>query len=517
MQRSITIAMLWLLPLCFISPAHAGWSPVAPRMQLTSLGRTIDASTRRWFAEQAKLTITGGGVFAGPAYAPQNHTNSSGGRGSSSTCNVSGTWLWGGWGQPAAMVFAEPASEKRPANVSFTVTPPVNWSWHQAQGVLRQDGTLRIDYGPPACKPNGSGGRPPCQVSGFINSACDLITVSPGKQPGHGTFTRQASGAKPARYYSPDNASDPRTHYAGTYIRDFFYTFSMAPDVLPAEDIANTLDYFFSGQNQVTGSVSEGGTPPRPPINAVNCWDEGPFLALAAAKYATLFGDNAWLCGNHPAGGSRLQRLQRALEFLNVSGRASPGPHLVTAPTPHCMYGFTDMEPKTGHVLFTSLLVIQAGHALSRAIAAASASGKDTGCTYRSSAWFSELAATINASIADGFLDDRKPSRGRGGGSGLLLATDSPGHNSLPDVWGSGLAVFIGAGTDRQRETIAQSLAEGSDAIFRWGQARHLPLPLCWQVAGVQHPGAANTNQCTQTGDEGWCGGQPCGSYQNGG
>ena len=90
-------------------------------------------------------------------------------------------------------------------------------------------------------------------------------------------------------------------------------------------------------------------------------------------------------------------------------------------------------------------------------------------------------------------------------------------HNSQPDVWGSGLAVAIGAGTDAQRAAISRALAEGADGIFRWGQARHLPLPLCWEVAGLQRPGAANPNQCTDTGREGWCGGKPCGSYQNGG
>ena len=83
-----------------------------------------------------------------------------------------------------------------------------------------------------------------------------------------------------ARYYSPDNASDPRTHYNGTFIRDFFYTFSMAGDVVHAEDIGNTLDYFFSGQDTKTGSVSEGGYPPNPPINYVDCWDEGSVPAI---------------------------------------------------------------------------------------------------------------------------------------------------------------------------------------------------------------------------------------------
>ena len=226
------------------------------------------------------------------------------------------------------MIFSEPVAG------AFTITPPANWSWRQAHGVLHSDGrTVNIEYGPPACKPNAW--RPPaCYVNGSINARCDLITVAVGA-PGHGTFRRAASRST-ARYYCPDNASDPRTHYGLTVVRDFFYTFSMAPDLIPPTDIANTLDYFLSGENLSTGSVSEGGNPPHPPINYVDCWDEGPFLALSAGKYARLFGDTEWLCGQHPAGGARLQRLRRALEFLKISRQ--PGqPHLVTAPTPHCM------------------------------------------------------------------------------------------------------------------------------------------------------------------------------------
>ena len=161
------------------------------------------------------------------------------------------------------------------------------------------------------------------------------------------------------------------------------------------------------------------------------------------------------------------------------------------------------MEPKEGHVLFTSLLLIQAGLELSAAIDAATAKGV-RGCTaLGASAPLRALAAAVNASIAAGFLDDHR------GGGRLLLATDAAGHNSQPDVWGSGLAVAIGAGTDAQRARTARALAEGADGIFRWGQARHLPLPLYWEVAGLQHAGATkNPNQCTESGS---------GSYQNGG
>ena len=179
-----------------------------------------------------------------------------------------------------------------------------------------------------------------------------------------------------ARYYYPDNGSDPRFHYGGVYVRDFTYTFSMAAGIVPPADIANVLDYFMSGQDVHTGEFPEGGTPPTRPRNVINCWDEGPFMAIAAAKYAALFGPAAqdWLCGVHPAGGSRLTRLQRGLAFLDMGNHTagSAGPHLVTASSPHCMYGFTDMEPKQGHVLFTSLLVLQATHALANAVEQAS-------------------------------------------------------------------------------------------------------------------------------------------------
>ena len=48
---------------------------------------------------------------------------------------------------------------------------------------------------------------------------------------------------------------------------------------------------------------------------------------------------------------------------------------------------------------------------------------------------FLSLAAAVNDTISSGYMDDRV------WGSNLLLATDSPGHNAQPDVWGSGLAM----------------------------------------------------------------------------
>jgi hypothetical protein len=265
-----------------------------------------------------------------------------------------------------------------------------------------------------------------------------------------------------------------------------------------------------AGQNTSNGEIFEGGSPPKPPHNVIDCWDEGPFLAVAAAKFASLYDQAGWLCGQHPAGGSRLARLLHGLEFLRIP-TGGGAPHLVTAPSPRCMYGFTDMERKQGHVLFTSLVTVQAGSALAAAVGAAATAGV-SGCMEPGAAEpFALLAALVNDSIAAGALDDTRF------GSGLLLATDMAGYNAQPDVWGSGLAVAVGAGTDAQRAKISASLAVNASTFFRWGQARHLPLPLCWEAAAALPGNASNPNICTTTGEGGWCGGQPCGSYQNGG
>ena len=97
---------------------------------------------------------------------------------------------------------------------------------------------------------------------------------------------------------------------------------------------------------------------------------------------------------------------------------------------------------------------------------------------------FLTLAAAVNDTLSSAtanVLEDNTF------GSGLMLATDSPGHNSQPDVWGSGLAVQIGAGTEAQRERMAKALAANASNIFRWGQARHLVRP-----AHRTHPPSAS-------------------------
>jgi hypothetical protein len=61
----------------------------------------------------------------------------------------------------------------------------------------------------------------------------------------------------------------------------------MAPDLVPGGHVGNILDWLMSGQLNTTGSMPEGGNPPARP--GQNCWDNGPFLAKAAASYAVLY------------------------------------------------------------------------------------------------------------------------------------------------------------------------------------------------------------------------------------
>ena len=56
-------------------------------------------------------------------------------------------------------------------------------------------------------------------------------------------------------------------------------------------------------------------------------------------------------------------------------------------------------------------------------------------------------------------------------------------------------AVSLGVGTDAQRDRIAAALVTQQHNIFRWGQARQLPWPMCWQWSSPMyvHLGARNT------------------------
>lgn len=171
-----------------------------------------------------------------------------------------------------------------------------------------------------------------------------------------------------------------------------------------------------------------------------------------------------------------LPRLIRALSFLP---RSADGLVYNDPAAPNCTYGFTDTVAKQGRLLFTSLLVIQAEQALARW-------SNTTGCGNATT--HAAEASRVAAAVAPALYD---------AASQLFLACDT-GANSLPDVWGSALAVAVGAvpanNTTRVVAALAQTLAgDGAQA----GQIRHL-LP--GQVWGKCFRGSCPANGTYQNG-----------------
>eukprot|EP00750_Incisomonas_marina_P008835 INCI15711.2.p1 GENE.INCI15711.2~~INCI15711.2.p1 ORF type:complete len:211 (-),score=37.45 INCI15711.2:240-872(-) len=85
--------------------------------------------------------------------------------------------------------------------------------------------------------------------------------------------------------------------------------------------------------------------------------------------------------------------------------------------------------------------------------------------------------------------------------TGLWLAADQA--NAFPDVWGSLYLVAQNLSTPEKRQGAMKYIVDNQEAIFRWGQVRHLPEPLNW-------------NWCFIGGDHVTAGCPANGTYQNG-
>ena len=98
------------------------------------------------------------------------------------------------------------------------------------------------------------------------------------------TFDRNRTANATSLYYTPDDKSDPRKHYPAQYVRDFTYTFTMAPDLVPGDQVANILDWLADGQSNATGEMPEGGVPPSKAGCSTwgpdGCLDNGPYICM---------------------------------------------------------------------------------------------------------------------------------------------------------------------------------------------------------------------------------------------
>ena len=261
---------------------------------------------------------------------------------------------------------------------------------------------------------------------------------------------------------------DASESYGAQWTRDFAYAVSYAPELFAnATDVKRAVRYSFRGQRadgcmpdrvQADGQsvMSPGrmlpGNKPNPEHN--HAWDNGPFAALLLAAASVAWPDRAFFCELEP-------HARHALDFVN---RTVPGDGLVfnSLDSPNCTYGFTDTVAKTGSLLFTSLLYIDASRRLA-----------DLATTYQcgDADRYASEAAQLSGSV-DGALWKRH-------GASPSLWSAASHNNALPDVWGSAYLVALNLSTPERREEAMAELEAHHALYFASGQVhptRH-PTP----------------------------------------
>ena len=157
-------------------------------------------------------------------------------------------------------------------------------------------------------------------------------------------------------------------------------------------------------------------------------------------------------------GKTLLDRLEDAISMPPFDSATQ----LVTATdkTRGIAFGFTDTTIHTGKLLVCSLLKYHA--ALQLADLCKQSGHEEKARTYQ------DMAGILKSHIGSTFADN----------SGLLKA--STGRSSQPDVWGSALAVFLGALETTQSEQVCRTLAECLEkGTISWkGNIRHVPTDM---------------------------------------
>ncbi len=255
-------------------------------------------------------------------------------------------------------------------------------------------------------------------------------------------------------------------HYKALWVRDYYYFVKYAGEFIDDENLKASIQYVLDGQRKdgcIPDRVNADGKPIYSPGGdkkplADHALDNAPFLALLACEYIRRTGDNDFFRDIEP-------KLQLGLDHVR---RAENGLVYNPPANPQCVYGFTDIVAKTGHLLFTSLLYYQACVELDEV---QKGMGGDPATDYRARA---DLIRK-NLSI---LWDDQ---------AGMYLAADKDCRQI--DIWGSAYAAEVGLATAEQQDRIADYLLAHWDEIIQRGQVRHLPGKEGWQRLFVDwHP-----------------------------
>tara|TARA_B100000809_G_scaffold141837_1_gene139392 strand:+ start:22634 stop:23872 length:1239 start_codon:yes stop_codon:yes gene_type:complete len=257
----------------------------------------------------------------------------------------------------------------------------------------------------------------------------------------------RVKGAGGTMIHTPDGVGN----YKALWTRDSYYMVEYAGDLMDAEEIKASIYYLINGQREdgcIPDRVNAEGLavyspgPPNKPM-ADHAVDNAPFMAMMVCSYVNQHNDKALFIEVEP-------KLLKGLEHIRVkeNGLVYNDPR-----KPECVYGFTDIVKKTGHLLFSSLLYFKANLEMYQLC-----KKYDTGNanTYR------RRYEYVRQSIFK--LWDEE--------SGMFWAADKDCKQI--DIWGSAYAVAVGITTDEQTQRIAHYLVDHYDETVLKGQIRHL-------------------------------------------
>jgi len=191
--------------------------------------------------------------------------------------------------------------------------------------------------------------------------------------------------------------------------------------------------------------------------------ENAAFLASAFCRYVERSDDLDAFRTNEPA-------LRRGLDHIN---RAENGLVYNSPDDPQCVYGYTDIVKKTGHLLMSSALYYEACLKMA-------ALCREAGCGEPNE--YAHRATLIKNNI--GLLWDPD--------SGAFYAAD--GRCRQYDVWGTAFVISRALVTPEQEERALDFLVNNYSRYVQKGQIRHVLAPETWESTFEYRPAGVYQN-----------------------
>lgn len=254
--------------------------------------------------------------------------------------------------------------------------------------------------------------------------------------------------------HTPDGVGN----YHALWVRDFEYMVEYAGDLLDPKEIEASILYLLNGQRDdgcMPDRVNKQGVAVYGPGAensqlADHALDNNMFMAKMVCCYVDLTDNGEFFRQVEPAIRKALDHTQRADNGLVYNSPEAP----------QCPYGFTDVVGKTGHLLFCSVLYLDACQRMEQWC-------QKTGCGEPEE--YRQRAALIRKNLSLLWNDEQ----------GMFWAADHDCKQIC--IWGSALAAEVGCTTEEQADRIADYLIKHYDGIVEHGQVRHLPAGETWQ------------------------------------